>query len=489
MTKKKKYYKPDINKEKPLKLDKESLKYNDDLNKIAKDGEIKVKLNSDVIIQRVAKDLYSGPMSGVRELFNNEARACRQARALGAKPHIEVSINPKERQLEILGVDSLGITTEIFDECVRVLGVSTNFNEHDNEVGMFGMGLASYTTLSDLVTIETWSRERPKDRFAVMGKNGVKFNILPEANCTLDTFGTKVSLTYNDKVESDKIIENLIQYAKFAGIPTELHMVGSDIEVGKHNRNENWTYYANRGTYNLPVYPTIREYIDAVVNIDDTLEDDKTKILWKLYLEFDEPDWEFCGVVYAIKNRYNKGSVQGARTHETILVGTPVTSKVKFDGLTAYVLNIKNERVFLPTADRDRLTEEATEKIQKVVQSKIDKFFGTYNLPNIDGYLKSNCRELYQSRDFGWDRRTKEIMGVLDANVYTTKGQQSRLRDIIKPDTKNIVLMPTLKHARNNILMQRKYPHSVLVTTENRQAIAHLKEHGAIFARDEVKGW
>ena len=80
-------------------------------------------------------------------------------------------------------------------------------------------------------------------------------------------------------------------------------------------------------------------------------------------------------------------------------------------------------------------------------------------------------------------------MGVLDANVYSTKGQQQRLRDIIKPDTKSVVLMPTLKHARNNILMQRKHPHSILITTDNRQAIAHLKEHGAIFARDEVQGW
>ena len=58
----------------------------------------------------------------------------------------------------------------------------------------------------------------------------------------------------------------------------------NDIEVGKYSRNENWTAYANAGTYNLPQYEKIMDYIDAVVGVDEDLEEENSgKLLWRMF--------------------------------------------------------------------------------------------------------------------------------------------------------------------------------------------------------------
>ena len=157
---------------------------------------------------------------------------------MGADPLIEVTLDASEKQLTIHGIDSLGITEEIFLKVMRKLGVSGNLV--GSEVGQFGFGFASYTTLSDLVTVLTWARETD-EQYAVMGKNGIKFNMLPKPK--LEAYGTKLSLTYKKDVEPSQLIENLIQFAKFSKVRTVLIMK-NDIEVGKYSRNENWTAYA-----------------------------------------------------------------------------------------------------------------------------------------------------------------------------------------------------------------------------------------------------
>ena len=100
-------------------------------------GMIKVKLEEDVIIQRVSHDLYAKPSSGFRELYNNEARACRIAeRQFGAKPRIEITVDPPAWKLSIQGVDSLGISQEKFIQLYSVLGRSDNFDSKgDRSVG------------------------------------------------------------------------------------------------------------------------------------------------------------------------------------------------------------------------------------------------------------------------------------------------------------------------------------------------------------------
>ena len=94
------------------------------------------------MIQRISHDLYAKPESGFRELFNNEARACRTARKHhNASPRIEVSIVPSERKLIIHGIDSMGMSMDRFLNIFTVLGRSDNFD--GSECGQFGLGRAA----------------------------------------------------------------------------------------------------------------------------------------------------------------------------------------------------------------------------------------------------------------------------------------------------------------------------------------------------------
>ena len=72
-------------------------------------GNINIIINSDVIGQTLAKKIYTSWSSGLRELYNNEARACRMAKKMGGNPSIVITIDPNDsaRTLTIQGVDSL----------------------------------------------------------------------------------------------------------------------------------------------------------------------------------------------------------------------------------------------------------------------------------------------------------------------------------------------------------------------------------------------
>ena len=64
-------------------------------------GNINIIINSEVIGQTLAKKIYSSWKSGLRELFNNEARACRMAKKMGGNPTLVITINPNESSREL----------------------------------------------------------------------------------------------------------------------------------------------------------------------------------------------------------------------------------------------------------------------------------------------------------------------------------------------------------------------------------------------------
>ena len=100
MTTEKDYYIPDV--KKPKDLSNDVGKYDGALKDFidSDDGSIKVKLEHDVIVERVAKQIYTSWLSGVRELLTNEMKACKLAMDnYNANPHIVVSIDPNEKQL------------------------------------------------------------------------------------------------------------------------------------------------------------------------------------------------------------------------------------------------------------------------------------------------------------------------------------------------------------------------------------------------------
>jgi hypothetical protein len=64
-----KIFRPTLIDEKPLPLGSEEFSYAPKLQQASQDGMIKVKLEEEVIIQRVSHDLYANPRSGFREFY------------------------------------------------------------------------------------------------------------------------------------------------------------------------------------------------------------------------------------------------------------------------------------------------------------------------------------------------------------------------------------------------------------------------------------
>ena len=90
-----KYYKPDVKKPFDLTIPKDEI-VDSPLSKILGKGKtIKTTIDVDVAIDRFAEGIYSGYKSGLRELYNNEARACRQSRdEYNSNPEIHITLDP-----------------------------------------------------------------------------------------------------------------------------------------------------------------------------------------------------------------------------------------------------------------------------------------------------------------------------------------------------------------------------------------------------------
>lgn len=394
-------YTPEIGNSEEIGIDQTTTSYSDRLNKLKEGEVVQVKLNEKAIKWRISHDLYKDFKSGVRELFQNEARACRQAQSkYNAKPKIEVRLNPDTKNLVIHGIDSLGISEAVFDNVLRVLGVSGN-TDGGNEVGQFGMGFASYTTLSDIVMVETWFRENRSDgseqRYAFLGDNGIDFKILPEPE--LETHGTKLSLTYGSQVDERGVVDMISECAKFCGVKVEL--------VIESNWNE-YHEYGKTGIYDLEVYDSIKHCLDTQIQnvlinrktLDETgnrnwEESESVKFFKKIHIDND--DYEFLGyigITGSFDSDYNK--ILNGTMNYHLLAGVPIEINFNLSGKwTCYALNIKNERKFMPTADRDRLTKDAEESIQMMFNDEIKQFFDEYKLDSVSDYVKTMDKVFY----------------------------------------------------------------------------------------------
>ena len=96
--------------------------------------------------------IYNDPKAGFRELYANAVRACIEAKhKYGANPRIEIIIDLAKMEFSIMEYDSLGIDKDIFENVLSVMGRSGNFD--GTLPGQFGIGLAAYLSISDIIFI------------------------------------------------------------------------------------------------------------------------------------------------------------------------------------------------------------------------------------------------------------------------------------------------------------------------------------------------
>ena len=486
-----KWYKPELTTAKPLNIPDEDIKDSPLQRVKARQGKtIQVGMDKKVILQRVSHDLYGSWQSGIRELYNNEARACRNTirDVVEASPEIHIQINPTERELIIWGKDSEGITLEVFDECLSILGVSSN---HDGEeIGQFGMGFASYTTTFESMIVDTYARAN-EEKYSFLADSGVEFKILPTVP-KFNRYGTRLRGTYSEKINPDRIVELVKELALFSNVPTFIEL--------SEDTNDH-----SAGLIVCQQFSNGLSYLEA--KFDEQYEESTKDIKGKIDIDIEREDFDFHAflVVYDTKwGNTNKWNVN-SHTNQITLLGTPVIADLSTgikECVSGYVLNIKDERKYKPTADRDRMTDDSIDDIEEEIKAELTEKYAFLKLVDVNDYrerLANDTGWYYDSsiwRDIRYivdDETTDTIVDTL-ATHYTNseKTYQSLQQMMTKNPNKTIIALKSLRKEYmaklDTVFDDRIYIRLPTRETEGREErISTLRELGVIMGEEYIR--
>lgn len=380
------YYTPDVRVEKPLVLDKELLTRS---SKSKLPEVIKVRLKESAVAHQVAIGLYKNSTAGFREVYSNECRAAREAQmSYKANPRIEITLDPKTRILTVAGIDSLGITSSVFVDVLRWMGRTTN-NQAD-EVGQFGWGFFAVFALADELTLETYARETG-ERYGVSADTATSFKPLSDHEVSIKEYGTIIQMTLKQTIKLEQLVKWIQRNCKYSDIETYLTVSSADVakEVTLNDIFDPWgNVYGKRkareridGTFTQQLYRDAAQHGNAVV----------------YEAEIDSPDYYFLGVIAG-----NDDTVYSYRTTgDLLLLRVPIESdeaKPLRDTFpfTSWVLNIKNERKFQPTPDRDRFVQGALKTVVEELQKKLTKKLKQdFNIATFNDYRASRWKGIY----------------------------------------------------------------------------------------------
>ncbi len=451
MSEKIKTYSPPTKEQKPLEVDGDNTGFEDILDK---DGMINTKLNEKVIIQRIAKDLYKNASSGLRELYNNSARACRIAVKKGdlSNPLIHVTMNMKERIL-IIEDNGIGITKERFKKVLIELGTSDNLDK--GEVGQFGMGFASYTTLSSVVIIDT--KATNGDQYKMIAKDGMSFQHMGDSNLT--KYGTRLEMICYPEVSFHELMEKFDELVRYSGIPTILELDGFEY------------------------YPS--PFVKGDNKIHQTSFDDiaSEKLTPKIsVVDINTNDFRLIGFV--------SGEYTASNLQKVHLLNIPIGSDIELP-FNWWVLNIKDERKFLPMPDRDKMRESSDKKMQNILNKAIKEHFADLHISNYKEFLDSP-----RKNEFFWlcnnlSEAPYHLLRVLNNlngchvrdMVYDTKAfnDSSIVQKMVE---NNDIIYQSYKHKGITQKIKELKPHAKLITIRKskngdwRRDVEFMKEFG-----------
>ena len=439
-----KYYKPELHVVPDVDIPEEDSE-SSPLNRLGDGKTISVSLDSDVIIQKLSHDIYSGWKSGLRELYNNEARACRitSTQHLTAIPQIHITIDPVERRLTIEGIDSQGITVEVFDKSLRVLGVSSNFDS--KEIGQMGMGFAGYTMIFEAMILDSYSRE-DNEKWAVLADGGINFKVL--ANPVMKSYGTRLSGTYKSNIDPDDLIEHVKILSRFSHVPTFIHLTE---DTRNHNSGVSKCDSFRNGYH----YIMGKRAEHLASGNDYRAKHDRKELFIPIAIERD--DFDFYGYVNIFTTTYEsiRREELSSEYNITTLIGTPVEAELGyvFHNLSGYVLNIKDERKYTPTTDRDRMKEDSIDEIEDEIQNEIKAIFSQFNLEDMNDYLSKTVRQQMIYDPNVWhtfeafidDEETRNLVNMMNATYATHPNKYMMTVNKMLRSNKTVVALKGLR--------------------------------------------
>ena len=452
----------DENKEKPyyimpIKAEKKSSISTDGVPEImssiaGKDGLIQVELERDVVIERLARDLYKDPKAGIREYVNNEARQCRDAIRLGHEASVYITVDGLTRTVTIEGRGSMGMTMQMFKDVYTVLGRSGNMD--GSESGQFGFGRAAYLCLSDIVIFETFSR-KTDERFGFLGKGGKVYEPIPKHALSIKEYGSKATMTVRKEIDMYKLTEYSKEVSRFLDVPVYLEITSpvSDkrdrtIHVGIEQ-----------------VGPVDKREHVATINRHYMTER-------KSWMEIDNDDYRLEG--YVTTRAYDTSM-------ETLLVGIPVESfhiPIPIKGFM--LLNIKNERKYQPTASRDSMSKDAQDKLSNMIKKDVREYLGRIEINHLNDFVKSKDMALIENGkrmgdDSGLSNDVIEFSKLINTEfvVSTDKARPKKL------GKKNILcLADVLEHHDKFLCSKTKKASAINTLLDSEPDVAVLTPHG-----------
>jgi hypothetical protein len=299
---------------------------------------IDVTINGQAVIPILADKIYKSPYSAIRELYVNEVTATKKALRINPelKPEIHISLNTKNRELVIKGVNSLGIDSDTFKHILAVMGNSGNNKE--NETGYYGLGFYSFVKISERIIINSFSLESG-EKWACIAKSALKFETLPKGSFKeLDQTGFEITLSVKNELDFGKIEDRVKEISKLSGVKTLFNVDGIFVHLVQYDNLDDYfkksyhEFFDNQARYSL------------------------------VYEHIENDDYE---LIVGYKSG-NGGSV----LRETFLINVPILLDFpRYDFPQIALLNVKNERKFRPSADRERFDEGdeivLNEEIQK----------------------------------------------------------------------------------------------------------------------------
>ena len=298
---------------------------------------IKTEINQLAIIPILSDSIYKDPLSAIRELYNNEVTACKNSKL---DTRIEIKLDTNTRELSIRGYNSMGITREIFDKILKVMGNSGN-NSGDR-IGLYGLGFFSHVKLSEKMIIHSYAQNN--EYFSFISKSGLSFEILPqEFSEKLDQYGTKLILTIKESIDLDDLIQVMEKIIELSMIPTKI--IIDEINLG----TEQFRSLKEKVKSKLP---ELKRYNTKSIKMYQNSTELYEIIITRSYPQTYEKN-TFC-----------------------FLLNVPIiinVEKLNHGYFNCYI-NMKNEKIFNPHVSRDYLTIEAEKKIIDLVNIDIEIF-------------------------------------------------------------------------------------------------------------------
>lgn len=245
---------------------------------ISDEGDfIDFELEVQAVFKRLAEDIYESKQAGIREPLSNSITAVIQAqeRYDVDNPQIEITVVGDERPEITIRDNGIGITSEILEDVLSVIGRSMNRNQGEF-TGKYGMGfLACYMLVGTdgAFVMHTRSRKTGESISGLWTPNGFytdpeKFDLTNpfEEN---DTYGTQLEFISKEGIERSDVRDWVKSSSEWSRLPVLYREFDTD---GKEVYNED---YGNKNLYDpydgeTQTLSVETEYFDAYSSRDSS---------------------------------------------------------------------------------------------------------------------------------------------------------------------------------------------------------------------------